>query len=100
MGVMTKRINKTLPGPNINEVKIWFQGATGSGKTLLSNFIQEALEAQGLKVQTYCFGGADWVPEENQIVDLTRQDITDVLTVKLDRGQDLAKLYMRRVVAV
>jgi hypothetical protein len=31
-----KRTNETLPGPGRNEVKIWFQGATGSGKTLLA----------------------------------------------------------------
>jgi hypothetical protein len=75
---------KTLPGPDRNEVKIWFQGATGSGKTLLARLIAEALEAKGLTVRGYVFGGKDWVPKENQWVDLTHQDVSDVLTVEMD----------------
>jgi pantothenate kinase-related protein Tda10 len=73
---------RNLPGPDRNEVKIWFQGGTGSGKTVLARFIQDALEARGLKVRTYAFGSRDWVPQEAQVVDLTQQNIHDVLTVE------------------
>jgi hypothetical protein len=64
----------------VNEVKIWFQGATGSGKTLLSDLIREALEAGGLKVRTYVFGSG--VPMEDQFVDLTRQYVNTFLQSK------------------
>jgi hypothetical protein len=48
---------------------------------LLSQVIVEALEARGLKVRGYVFGRG--VPMEDQWVDLTHQNIDDVLTVKM-----------------
>lgn len=72
-----------LPRPAPNEVKIWFQGSTGSGKTLLAELIQETLRSRGLTVREYVFGGTDYVRMEDQIVDLTNQNIHDVLTVEL-----------------
>lgn len=81
-----------LPRPKVNEVKIYFQGVTGSGKTLLSELIGGLLEEAGLKVQPYVFGGEySNVRMEDQFVDLTRQYVTDVLTIQLDTD-DLHKL--------
>jgi hypothetical protein len=79
-----------LPGPERNQVKIWFQGATGSGKSLLSNFVREKLEELGIEVTD--------IPEwQGGFVDLSKQDGSDVITVKLDRAVSLQKLIMRRV---
>jgi hypothetical protein len=88
---------KTLPGPDRNEVKIWFQGATGSGKTLLAELFMEALKAKGLKVRN------DWrgmgVRMEDQWVDLTHQNVDDVLTIELKGWTELEKLLRKREVA-
>jgi hypothetical protein len=81
-----------LPGPGSREVKIWFQGVTGSGKTLLARAVQDALAARGLTVRPYVIGGEDWVPIDRQFVDLTQQNIHDVLTVELPNMEELAKL--------
>ena len=83
---------RTLTPPKSHEVKIWFQGMTGSGKTMLADFITHALKARGVKVR-----GHDWqldgsVPMEAQIVDLTHQNIADVLTVELNGWNELEKL--------
>lgn len=91
---MTKRVPKMLQRPKPNEVMIWFQGSTGSGKTLLSDLIAAMLKARGVKVRGYQFGSG--VPMEDQIVDLTHQNITDVLTVDLERAEDLRKLQFDR----
>jgi thymidylate kinase len=87
-------VKKMLPRPKPNEVKIWFQGSTGSGKTLLADLIRAVLKARGLTVRDYQWGSG--VPMENQIVDLTQQNITDVLTVDLERVEDVHKLYFDR----
>ena len=73
-----------LPGPELEEVKIWFQGVTGSGKTLLQDLIYDALHERGLKVRRYEFGRRPYRRMEEQWVDLTRQNIDDVLTVEMD----------------
>jgi hypothetical protein len=88
---MTKRV-KTLQQPKHNEVKIWFQGSTGSGKTLLSNLIKRMLKERGVKVRPYISGSGEWVGPDNQWVDLTRQGIEDVLTIELDSWKELKKL--------
>jgi thymidylate kinase len=88
------RAVKMLPRPKPNEVKIWFQGSTGSGKTLLADLIRAVLKARGLRVRDYQWGSG--VLMENQIVDLTQQNITDVLTVDLEKVEDVHKLYFDR----
>jgi hypothetical protein len=87
-----RKANVMLPGPGAREVKIWFQGMTGSGKSLLARAIQDALEARGLTVRPYVIGGPDHVPMDRQFVDLTNQNIHDVLTVELHSGEELSKL--------
>jgi hypothetical protein len=76
--------NGALPGPELEEVKIWFQGVTGSGKTLLQDLIYDALRERGLKVRRYEFGRRPYRRMEEQWVDLTGQNIDDVLTVEVD----------------
>jgi hypothetical protein len=81
---MKDRMKRGLPGPRRNEVKIWFQGETGSGKTLIAQIVHEALRAKGLKLR--CEEWRMGYAMEDQIVDLTHQNIDDVLTV--DVGVD------------
>ncbi len=88
---MDKSIERRLERPGPHQVKIWFQGETGSGKTLLADLIREALEARGLVVRGYRFGGHDYVPPNKRMVDLTDQNIDDVLTVEVDH-EGLTKL--------
>jgi hypothetical protein len=64
-----------------------------SGKSLLAKLIREVLEARGVKVRGYAFGSD--VREEDQMVDLTHQDISDVLTVELRGWVELRKLLAR-----
>jgi hypothetical protein len=84
-------VNECCRDQRFNEVKIWFQGATGSGKSLLSGLIRKVLEERGVKVRGYVFGSSR-ARVEDKIVDLRRQDISDVLTVELDRWEELEKL--------
>jgi thymidylate kinase len=91
---MSKRRERKLSEPGRGEVKIWFQGPTGSGKSMLAKLITHELEKRGVKVRN-----RDWlsgVPMENQIVDLTHQNIDDVLTVELGSWEELEKLQFWR----
>ena len=80
---------RTLTPPKSHEVKIWFQGMTGSGKSMLAAFITHALKAQGVKVRPHDWQLDGHVSKEEQIVDLTHQDISDVLTI--ERAQNIAR---------
>jgi thymidylate kinase len=86
-----------LPGPKINEVKIWFQGSTGAGKTLLADLVREVLKAKGLTVRRYVFGEPDYVAPRERYVDLTDQSIDDVITVEID-VDGIHKLLKREAV--
>jgi hypothetical protein len=64
--------------PKHGDVKIYFQGSTGAGKSLLRRAITDTLRSRGLDVeQTYVS-----IPQDKQIVDLTRQNADDVLLVR------------------
>ena len=81
---------KKLPPPGEGQVKIWLQGSTGSGKTMLFDFIRDAIEKAGGKTAR----GWDRVPMQNQIVDLTSQNIDDQLVVMLGAWDELEKLQL------
>jgi predicted ATPase len=91
---MTK-VHKTLPRPKPNEVRVWFQGSTGSGKTMLHDLIFKVLKERGVKVRRRAFNGEFAVRMEDQIVDLTHQNIDDVLTLELDSWGELEKLQFQ-----
>ena len=93
---MTKTKDRKLIPPKSREVKIWFQGMTGSGKSMLSEFIVHALEARGVKVRRHDWTKDGFVRMEGQIVDLTHQNVDDLLTVELDNWNELEKLQYWR----
>jgi adenylylsulfate kinase-like enzyme len=84
-------MSKLIP-PKRKEVKIWFQGVSGSGKSLLQDLIVEALKARGIKVRCYDRRLDGKVAMREQVVDLTNQNIHDVLTIEIDITHDLEKL--------
>lgn len=88
--------DRKLTLPKSREVKIWFQGMTGSGKSMLAELIVNALEARGVKVRRHDWRKDGHVSMEEQIVDLTHQNIDDLLTVELDNWNELEKLQFWR----
>lgn len=50
---MAKR-RMIIDGVQPRKVTIWITGATGSGKTLLAQFIMKALEAKGIESEGGC----------------------------------------------
>ena len=96
---LTVKLDRQLPKPESHEVRIWFQGLTGSGKSTISHFIKQALEAQGVKVEERILGAGDFgVAMEDQWVDLSHQNIDDILTVDLSSIEEIFKLQRAREV--
>jgi hypothetical protein len=59
------------------DVKIYFQGGSGSGKSLLADLIRGALRERGLEFEPCC----EDVAQCDQILDMRDQNWDDVLIV-------------------
>jgi Leucine rich repeat len=66
-----------LDAPRHGDIKIYFQGRAGSGKSLIQRIVVEALAARGLQVHEV----DDHVARHLQIVDLTSQNLDDTLLI-------------------